>query len=392
MSDTSHRLNAIDQLRGLVIVIMGLDHVRDFFSPFAYQPEDLGQTSPELFFTRWITHFCAPVFVFLTGMSAFLFEQKVNDKTELRNFLLSRGLWLIFIELVVVNTSWKFAFLPWFFIQVIWVLGISMIILAGLIYLPKKVLGAVSVVIIVGHNLLDPIQASTFGDWGWLWGLLHQNMWVPFNAQGAGLYIAYPIIPWFAVMALGYAISGWLTENKNLLIARSFWLGLLLFIGFIVLRLLNLYGDPQPWAEQERGAIYTFISFLNTVKYPPSLLFLLMTLGPALMLLSWLQKMTEKPGVEGALRPLLLFGRVPFFYYVVHVPLIHGLAVLLFIITINAPVGWQMQGPNAFPQGYQPDMYRLYGAWIVVTGIMYFACRWYAGFKTRHQHWLLRYL
>lgn len=370
-----------------MIVIMGLDHVRDFFSPFAYQPEDLSQTSPELFFTRWITHFCAPVFVFLTGISAALFEQKQQSKTELRNFLLSRGIWLVFIELVVVNASWKFGFPPWFFIQVIWVLGISMIILAGLMYLPKLPLGLLSVIVIVSHNFLDPIQASEFGSYAWVWGLLHQSMWVPFNAQGSGVYVAYPIIPWFAVMALGYVMAAWLTESKALLIKRAAGLGLAMIVCFVGLRLLNLYGDPQPWDTQERGGIFTLLSFLNTQKYPPSLLFLLMTLGPAMLMLSLMQKYTVDK-----LEPLLLFGRVPFFYYVLHVPLIHGLAVLLFSVQIDAPIGWQMQGPSGFPAGYEPSMLRLYGAWILVTLMMYFACRWYANYKQTHQYWILRYL
>lgn len=387
MNSTSHRLNAIDQLRGLVIVIMGLDHVRDFFSPFSFQPEDLSQTSPELFFTRWITHFCAPVFIFLTGISAFLFEQKQQSKAELTKFLLSRGLWLVFIEIVVVNASWKFAFPPWFFVQVIWAIGISMIILAMLIHLPKKLILFTSLLIIIGHNLLDPIQATSFGNMGWLWGILHERMWVPFNTQGSGMFIAYPIVPWFAVMALGYSVAGWFTESKTLLVSRSLQSGIVITLGFLLIRGLNVYGDPVAWEAQERGIIFTAISFLNTAKYPPSLLFLMMTLGPALIVLSCLQRWANN-----RLQPLMMFGRVPFFYYVLHMPIIHGLAVVFFSYTINAPIGWQMQGPAGLPESYEPSMLRLYMAWAVVTAIMYFACRWYAGFKQRHEHWILRYL
>lgn len=381
------RIDAIDQLRGLVIVLMGLDHVRDFFSPFPFQPEDMSQTSPELFFTRWITHFCAPVFVFLTGISAYLYQQKSQSRSDLRNFLLSRGIWLIFIEIVVVNASWKFAFPPWWFVQVIWVIGLSMIILAGLIYLPRLWVFILSLVIVLGHNLLDPIQASSFGSWSWGWGLLHQQMWIPFNAQGSGVFVAYPLLPWCGVMGLGYAIAGWLTDDKSQFVQKSFMLGAVLTLVFLALRFINGYGDPQPWETQERGAIYTLLSFLNTQKYPPSLIFLTMTLGPALMLLAAMQRYQGR-----VLQPFLLFGRVPFFYYVLHLPVIHLLSLAYFIPLIDVQVGWQMQGTSNLPPGYEPDMARLYLAWITVTVMMFFACRWFAGVKQRHNHWVLKYL
>lgn len=406
------RIEAIDQLRGLVIVLMGLDHVRDFFSPFSFQPEDMSQTSPELFFTRWITHFCAPVFVFLTGISAWLYEQKRSQqngqsqtresKNELRNFLLSRGIWLIFIEVVVVNASWKFNFAPWVFLQVIWAIGVSMIILAGLIYLPKLLLIIGSLVVILGHNLLDPIQAQSFGDFSWLWGVLHENMWISLGAQGSGVYIAYPLLPWCAVMALGYGLSGWLVGDKSTFINKAYMLGLCLTIAFVLLRFINGYGDPQPWEAQSRGSVYTLLSFLNTQKYPPSLLYLCMTIGPAMMLLALMQKFSDnshsdykhsdKKHSHTFLQPFLLFGRVPFFYYVAHLPLIHVLSLAWFIPLLDAQVGWQMQGASSFPAGYEPSMLRLYAAWVIVTVLMYFACRWFAGVKQRHNHWILKYL
>lgn len=383
----SHRIAAIDQLRGLVIVLMGLDHVRDFFSPFAYQPEDLSQTSPELFLTRWVTHFCAPVFIFLTGMSAFLYEQKCQSKSELRHFLITRGIWLVFIELVVVNASWKFGFPGWYFVQVIWAIGVSMLFLAIFIYLPKSLTLIIGLAMILGHNLLDGIDPQTFGDFFWLWGILHQPLWIPFNSQGAGLFVAYPLIPWIGVMLVGYAGAGWLTSNTDRFSDKSFKLGLLLTIAFVAVRMLNIYGDPLPWSEQERGGIYSFISFLNANKYPPSLAYLLMTLGPSLMLLSQLHKLPQR-----VTSPLLMFGQVPFFYYVVHLPLIHLFSIFWFMPFLEFAVGWQLNSGNGFPEGYEPSMLRLYTAWIGITLLMYFLCKWFAGVKRRHNHWILRYL
>lgn len=384
----SPRISAIDQLRGLVIVLMGLDHVRDFFSPFAFQPEDMSQTSPELFFTRWITHFCAPVFIFLTGVSAFLYGQKSNHKPDVSKFLLSRGIWLVFIEIVVINTSWKFALAPWIFLQVIWVIGVCMILLSVLIYLPTWLLLAGSLSMILGHNLLDVYSVENFDSFKWLWGFLHQQYWQPLNAQGAGVFFVYPLVPWIGVMTLGYVAARWLVTSSDDFVKRCITLGVAVTLVFIALRLSNLYGDPEPWISQERGGVYTLLSFLNTQKYPPSLLYLCMTLGPSLILLGVLQQYQTRIS-----NTLEMFGRVPFFYYVVHVPLIHAAAVLWFKWQLQeANVGWQLQGANAFPTGYEPSLLRLYVAWIVVTGIMYFACRWFAGVKQRHNHWILKYL
>ncbi|BDX07990.1 DUF1624 domain-containing protein [Planctobacterium marinum] len=381
------RIPAIDQLRGLVIVLMAIDHVRDFFSPFPWQPEDLTQTSPELFLTRWITHFCAPVFILLTGISAFLYEQKVSSKSELRHFLITRGIWLVFIELVVVNASWKFGFPAWYFVQVIWAIGVSMLFLALFTWLPRNVTLVFGVLMICTHNLADGINASQFGELSWLWHVLHQPGWIPFNEQGAGVYIAYPLVPWIGVMLVGYGISPWLTSDAAQFKQRSFKLGLGILLAFIVVRLLNVYGDPVPWSEQERGGIFTLLSILNTQKYPPSLSYLLMTLGPTLMLMSVMHRLPE--AINSA---LLTFGRVPFFYYVLHLPLIHFLALLFFIPTLGWQVGWQLGGSGALPEGYEPSLLRLYLAWAFVTLVMFYLCKWYVGVKQRHNHWLLKYL
>lgn len=386
--DTKFRFDSIDQLRGLVMVLMALDHVRDFYSPFAYEPLALDQTSPELFFTRWITHFCAPVFIFLTGMSAFLFENKGNSKATVRNFLLTRGLWLIFIEFTVVNLSWKFSFAPWIFGQVIWAIGVSMLFLAALIYLPRKVVFAFGAIMIAAHNLLDGVQASQFGDFAWLWGMFHQAMWVPFNDSGAGIYFAYPLIPWIGVIAVGYASANWLMHDPKLFASRCVKAGLAITVAFIAIRYVNIYGDPVPWTTQERGGLYTFLAFLDNEKYPPSLSYLLMTLGPALMLLGWFQNATTLPG-----KPLVLFGRVPFFFYVIHLPVIHASSLVYFnLLGEGYGPGWPLNGPQGFPQDYEPNLLRCYIAWALITVAMYFACRWFAQVKRDHDHWVLKYL
>ncbi|MEW6991293.1 DUF1624 domain-containing protein [Colwelliaceae bacterium 6441] len=382
------RFESIDQLRGLVIILMALDHTRDFFSPFQYAPEDLMQTTPELFFTRWITHFCAPVFVLLTGFSTFLFENKGNNKKTVRNFLLSRGIWLIFIELTVVNVSWMFSFNNSYFLQVIWVLGVSMIILAGLIYLPKVIIMFLGMSLILFHNAFDTVNASRFGDYSWLWGIIHQPMWVPFNESGSGVYIAYPLLPWIGVMAIGYAAGQWLFSDKSWFIKKTLSLGVLLTVSFLLLRFTNLYGDPVIWQSQARGTVYTVLSFLNTQKYPPSLLYLMMTIGPALILLAWLTK--TKTIVS---QQLTYFGRVPFFFYVLHVPFIHFLAAIYFLLTLDFySANWQLLGANAFPKGYTPNLLTTYIAWGSVIFLMFFACKWFGNIKRTYNHWLLKYL
>jgi uncharacterized membrane protein len=380
------RIQAIDQLRGMVIVLMALDHVRDFFSPYAFGPEDLTQTSPELFYTRWVTHFCAPIFVFLTGISAYLYGKKSPNRIDLRNFLLSRGLWLIFIEIVIVNASWKFAILPWFFVQVIWVLGISMVVLAGLIYLPRSAIFIFGLIVVVGHNAFDGVQSNSLGSLSWVWQILHEPGWIPLTGKGVGIFVTYPLLPWVGLMALGYAGSSWLTEKSDFS-KRTLVLGIVLTVLFLILRWLNIYADPVPWEVQQRGIGFTIMSFLNTQKYPPSLAFLLMTIGPGLLLLSLLhrsQSMLHKP--------LNVFGSVPFFFYVLHIPIIHLLSIAYFKPTINAKVGWQMQTFNGFPEGYEPSMLRLYLAWGVTLAIMYYACLWFAMYKQNHRQWWLKYL
>ncbi len=381
------RFDSIDQLRGLVIVIMALDHVRDFFSPFSFQPEDLANTTPELFFTRWITHFCAPVFVFLAGMSAYLFGQKRLVKSELRDFLLSRGIWLVFLEVTVVNLSWKFNLAPFVFLQVIWALGMSMIALAFFIYLPRWLCWLFAAAMILGHNLLDPLQAQPFGSFDWLWGILHQQYWIALGQQGAGIFVAYPLIPWVGVMLLGYTSGSWFFEHAGGFTKRAFWVGLSVTLFFIVMRYINIYGDMSPWEIQPRGTIYTIIAFLNTHKYPPSLLYLTMTLGPALVLLSWLHQ-----AKQNRLQWLVTFGRVPFFFYMIHIPLINVVSLVYFNLTIGVRPELQFLGSQKFPDNYQPSLLLTYIAWFVLITVLFYVCRWYVGVKQRHEHWVLKYL
>ncbi len=375
--DRKFRFYSIDQLRGLVIVLMALDHVRDFWTPFSYFPENLELASPALFFTRWITHFCAPVFIFLTGMSAFLYESKGNSKATVRNYLLTRGLWLVLIEFTVVNLSWKFSFAPWIFGQVIWAIGVCMLTLAAYIYLPRKLIFAIGILMIAGHNLFDGIQAESFGAYAWVWAMFHQPLFVPMFDGAFGIFFAYPLIPWIGVMAVGYASADWFCRDPQNFSRKAIYTGLAITLAFVLLPFTNWYGDPAAWAEQARGGLFTFLSFLNLQKYPPSLLYLLMTLGPPLMLLGYLQNTNSRLA-----SPLTLFGRVPFFFYVVHLPFIHGLAVLFFGITIGPfDPNWQMQGPDFLPAGYEPSLLRGYLAWAFVCVVMYFACRWFAGVK-----------
>lgn len=376
------------------MVLMALDHVRDFFGPTSFLPEDPTATTPAWFFTRWITHFCAPVFVFLAGTSAFLYQHKGRSRLNTAKFLLSRGVWLIFVEIAIINPSWMLtAYSAGFFLfaQVIWAIGWSMIALALLIWLPLPLIAALSATMIAGHNLLD----DTFVDAGTLWGrlliVLHGG------AQGFmltdSLFFAtrYPLVPWIGVMALGYSFGAIVTQCKTTKSrARAFfWIGLSTTTAFIVIRWLNIYGDPNPWGAVEgRGRVYTVLSFLNCEKYPPSLSFLLMTLGPALMVLAALERW--EPSV---LKPILVFGRVPMFYYLLHVPLIHLGAYALAKWDGRTP-GWWWMAASGFPiPEYEPNLRLVYGVWIAVVVLLFPVCVWYAGVKRRHPNWLwMRYL
>ena len=385
-----NRLDSLDILRGLVIVLMAIDHVRDFWSLEAFAPEDLSQTSPEYFFTRWITHFCAPVFVFLAGTSSFLYGQKINDNKALSQFLLIRGLWLIFIEIVVINFSFSLGFFwgGWrLCLQVIWAIGVSMVVLAGLVRLSHTLILLISLILIFGHNLFNHVVPADLGSLGWLWKMLHEGGYQALNSTGTyGVYFAYPILPWIGVMGAGYVFGRVMLHDQANRFKWLWRLGLGAIVFFVVLRLSNLYGDTSHWLHQ-KDALFTFISFINTQKYPPSLLFLLMTLGPAFLLLIWFEKKTNH-----VFTWLKVFGRVPFFFYLLHFFFIHLTSLVYFKVVYGE---WfdliNNQNSRSWPDFYQPSLLRLYLVWAGTIFIFYFICRWFDRYKSSHQQWWLKF-
>ncbi len=380
------RLFSIDILRGLVILIMALDHIRDFFGRTNFSPEDLSQTTPALFLTRWVTHFCAPVFVLLTGTSAFLYGVKHGSRARLSRFLATRGLWLIAVELLIVNTSWQVGWYNFVFVQVIWAIGWSMILLAVLIRMPATWLFFFCLAFLLGHNLLDGFDKQQFGSFSWLWLVLHQQGWIPTGPGRFGVAVVYPLIPWFAVMGLGYLMGPLFLMERNARRRALTYLGLGLIALFILLRALNVYGDPSPWSMQERGFLFTLLSFLNTSKYPSSLLFLLMTLGPAILLLPRLE------GGSGPLgRALAVFGSVPFFFYIIHVPIIN-LSNHIWNYLRYGRFEHFLYKSNALPAEYQPSLPLVYLVWALLCCLLYFFCRWFAVKKKEHRNWWMSYL
>jgi uncharacterized membrane protein len=357
-------------LRGFVIAIMALDHTRDFFGAGGFNPRDVME--PALFVTRWVTHLCAPTFVFLAGLSAFLYGRGRNTE-ELSRFLLIRGFWLILIDLTLIKFGWRFDVdLYRLTAGVIFVIGASMIALAVLIWLPRWVIVGVSLFMLAGHNLFDSVRADELGEASWAWRLLHEPGFLPLGAS-VQLYVLYPLIPWIGVMAAGYLLGPVMQlapEARQRLLIR---LGAAVTLGFIVLRTANLYGDPDPWTAQETW-LSTALSFLNCEKYPPSLLFLMMTLGPALMLLASFEH------ARGAFpRLLATFGQVPFFFYVVHIYLIHGLAVATGLAFTSTPaIGFSL-----------PIVYLI---WLLMLGLLYPICRWFAELKDDGRGWWWSYL
>jgi len=372
------------------MVIMAIDHIRDAWALTPFAPEDMSETTPAWFFTRWITHFCAPVFVFLAGTSAFLYMRKIRDKKELSSFLLSRGVWLIIVELLIMNLliSFEIPFTSLVFVQVIWVIAISMIAMAGLIWLPNQWILVISLIMIAGHNLLDPIKAASFGSMAWVWLFLHEQG-IFFYGSGKPFLVVYPIVPWIGVMGAGYVFGTVLTWDEKRRIKFLLNTGAFITFLFIALRALNLYGDPSAWSTQQ-NAFFTFMDFLNTTKYPPSLLFLLMTMGPSLLILVPLEKVSG-----GLAEPLRIIGRVPFFYYIVHFFIVHATAVLTYSLIYGRYVDFlNMMANNQFnfPDAYTPRVWVVYVVWAILMVPLYFMCRWYNNYKFSHPSWWLKYL
>jgi len=382
------------------MVIMALDHVRDFFfkanignaSAVATDPTNMATTTPGLFFTRWITHFCAPVFLFLSGTSAFLMGQK-KSKVELSIFLIKRGFWLVLVELFIITLGWTFDPLYHLFIlQVIWAIGISMIILGILVYLPLPIILVIGLLIVFGHNLLDNpdvssnLKGSVFADLAYF-GVFSIH---PISDSRAFI-IVYSFLPWTGIMILGYCFGRVFTSRFDEMQRRRVVIstGLLLILLFLVLRYFNIYGDPVDWSKQTRGATFTFLSFLNVNKYPPSLLFVCMTLGPALLLLALLERMRGR-----FTRIMNVYGRVPMFYYIIHFFIIHTLVVLEFfrsghgskeIITPNVPFLFR-------PPDLGFGLLGVYLVWLFVVIVLYPLCRRYDRYKSTHTHWWLKYI
>jgi uncharacterized membrane protein len=400
------RLPSIDLLRGVVMVLMALDHVRDFFSDRLYlDPVDLDTTTPGIFLTRWVTHFCAPTFIFLAGTAAFLSGTRGKSTPALSWFLFTRGLWLAFFEVTINRMMWMFNYdLLHHGAGVFWAIGWSMVVLAGLVYLPTPVVTLFGVAMIGLHNLLDGLTAEQIGVPGWLWVILHSPGDKPVMGDitfGTG----YCLVPWVGVMAIGYGLGAVMRLDRAVRQRRLLQLGALVTFGFIILRGTNVYGDPNLW-EERPSAVGTCLSFLNCTKYPPSLLFLLMTLGPALLALAFFDwrfdgSAGEQETTRGASRrqwvwPIVVFGRVPLFFYVLHIPLIHGGAVLL----DYARFGWSPlagHGPwdvraESVPAGYGVSLPMVYLIWIAVVLILYLPCRWFAEVKRRRRDVWLSYL
>lgn len=391
-AESRPRIHSIDVLRGIIMVIMALDHTRDFFhktffeggTSVATNPTDLETTTPALFFTRWITHFCAPLFVFLAGTSAWLMRG-TRSTPELSGFLIRRGIWLVLVEIVIITFGWTFN--PLFnviILQVIWAIGVSMIFLGLLIWLPFRLLLLIGLLIVFGHNILDisSVRESIHG--GFLADLLYFSNFSVYNLGPQHfVFIVYSFVPWLGVMILGYCF-GKIFSIPVPGARRRQWI---LFIGigmtllFLLLRFINRYGDPVPWSVQPRESVFTFLSFINVNKYPPSLGFLLVTIGPGLIALSLLDAVKSR--ITEFFR---VYGRVPLFYYILHFYIIHMLVVIVFfvqgystdqIVTPNNPFLFR-------PPDFGFGLLGVYLVWIFVVAVLYPLCRMYDRYKTKH--------
>ncbi len=378
------------------MVLMALDHVRDFIhrGAMSASPTDLATTTPELFLTRWVTHLCAPTFMFTAGLGAYLWWQRGRTRGELSTFLLTRGLWLIVLEVTVMRLAYNFTVSPEYpvLLVVLWALGACMVGLAALVWLPHRVLLAISLGAIALHNSLDGVSPAQLGSWAPAWNLLHQPGAFPVGSTV--LIVAYPLIPWIAVMALGFCSGRLFLMDRAARQRYMTVIGAAAILGFVVLRAFDGYGDPVPWSAQA-SPLYAVLSFFNTTKYPPSLAFLLMTLGPALLLLAWLDRRSLAPS-----HPLVVLGRVPLFYFVLHFYAAHAVAVLLAIFRYGTdalgfalhPVP-SMGGPESlFPPRFGYGLGVVYLVWILIVAALYPACRWFADLKARRRDWWLGYL
>jgi uncharacterized membrane protein len=397
------RVDSVDFLRGIIMVVMMLDHTRDFvhYASSTFDAANVNKTWPLLFFTRWITHFCAPLFVLLAGTGAYFQEMRGKSKGELSRFLLTRGLWLVAVELIVLRPiiMFNFDYAGLFgFLQVIWAIGWSMVVLAAVIHLPMRAIVVLSLAVIALHNTLDGVRVTSWAGPGTpvpgfgatMWHILHvPGVVFLFGAGGPPSLALYPLIPWIAVMAAGYALGALYrrpeAERKKIL----YRLGAAITTGFIVLRWTNLYGDASKWSHQPRP-VMTLVSFLSASKYPPSLLYLMMTIGPALIFLAFFDERRR-----GAIsRVFITYGRVPFFFYIGQWTFAHTLALIAGRIA-GHPTGYLFNN-IAFGPPWEPGsgfgLGMTYFLWILGVALLYPLCKWYAGIKARRTDWWLSYL
>jgi uncharacterized membrane protein len=378
------RIESIDLLRGIVMIIMALDHVRDYFhyDAFLYSPTDLNKTSGFLFFTRFITHYCAPVFVFLAGISANIYGSK-RSRRQLSFYLLTRGTWLVFAEFFIITLGWTFnPSYPIFNLQVIWAIGISMIVLSAIIYLKRKYILLIAVLLIAGHNLLDNLHVFNSGITNFLWHILHEPG--DFAVGRFTIFVRYPVMPWIGIMAMGYYLGALYNPEYDAVKRKKIFLsaGLGAIVLFIILRSFNIYGDAAQWSAQ-KNVVFSFLSFLNVSKYPPSFLYALVTLGPAFIFLS----LAEKP-LNWVTGRVAVFGRVPFFYYVIHLYLIHLFAIIGAIISgyrWSAMILSTRVNRVAELKGYGFNLFIVYLVWLVLILILYPCCKWFDRYKRNNQ-------
>ena len=379
------RIESIDILRGIIMVIMALDHTRDFFMVQNFDPTDLTKASTGLFLTRFITHFCAPTFIFLAGTGAFLSLNRGKTKKEASIFLFTRGLWLVLLELTVIGFGWSFELnFNFFFVQVIWALGISMMVLSLLIYLPIPVIAAIGLVMIFGHDMYDKVAPAEFSKTGGIiWQFLHIQGIVELN-KNLHVYVLYPLIPWIGVMAAGYSFGSLFKLDAAQRVKIIFRIGITAIVLFIIIRGINAYGDMHPWTDQH-DLMRDVLSFINVQKYPPSLDYVLLTLGVALVALAALEHVKNR-----FTDIMLVFGRVPFFYYLLHLYLLHGAAVI--VQAILAPEGAAKPNNLPGPAAEGIPLPGVYAIWLLAIFILYFPCRWYMKYKMTHKQWWLSYL
>ena len=396
MTIIKSRIESIDILRGIVMVIMAIDHTRDFFhfQAFSDDPMNLATTTPFLYFTRWITNFCAPVFVLLSGTSIYL-QSLRKSKKELSIFLIKRGLWLIFIEFIIISFSWSFdPSYNFIYLQVIWAIGISMVLLGFAIHLPYKIILSLGLLIFFGHNLLDIPEAAADFKAGFWWDILHHARWADYAiTPNHHVIIIYPFVAWTGVMMLGYCAGIFFTPKFSVAQRQKIFtqLGIALILLFVALRVINIYGDPIAWTTQKNN-LYTFLSFMKVHKYPPSLLYLCITIGPALLLLAFLENIKNK-----FTQVMIVFGRTAFFYYIVHFYLLHILLMVVFYIQGNTTaqaIASMKNLPFLFCiPGKGFGLTGVYVVWAIAIIALYPLCKWYDKYKTNHKEkWWLSYL